>query len=148
MACCSAQRFARNNIVNQSEAQRGTRPDSSTRKNQIERVGKADEARQALCAPTARENSELNLRLSQDSPGTVTGDSIVTGEGRLQATPKAGAMNGGHDWNRQRFQPCKNFLSSSRHGLRVLYTLKGQEIVDIGARDEVGFLGRNQNDSL
>ena len=116
------------------------------REDHVERRAQADEPGQPLAATGAGNETELHLGETELGLRVVGGDAVVTGERELETGSEAGAVDGGDDGRRKGVSTrLTHLLALEAEPLgRALRGERG-ELLDVGARDEVVGLARDED---
>src|SRR6185437_14869644 len=122
-------------LVDQSKLQRFFGAHVLTRENQVESVGETDATRQSLGPAGAGNQSELNLRQSENRFRMISGDAISAGECRLQPTAQASPVDRGNYGNTQPLDRVQQHLSIPAQSLGVSGRLELEELLNVRAGD-------------
>src|ERR1041385_5296625 len=110
------------------------------------RAARADQPGQTLATARAGQNSELNLRQADRRPRMIGRHAVVAGEGKLEPSAQARAVNSHRDWLGEARDPLQHFLPIGRQSLRRGGGAELHELLDVCTRDEIVLLAREERD--
>ncbi len=129
-------------VVHQAEAPRLAGVHLPAGEDEVESVGHADQARQALGAAEAGEEAELHLGEAELRLRVLGRDAALAGQGELEATAEAGAMDRGDGGERQGDEALHQLVAAPQHGVDVRRVDQRQQLLEIGPGHEaVGLAG-------
>ena len=116
------------------------------REDDVERRPGTDQPGEPLAAAGPRENAELHFREAELGPGVIGGHAVPAGEGELEPAAEARAVNPGGDRFGEARHPAQHFLALGREPLGFRGGGEPDELLDVGPRDEVLGLPREEGD--
>src|SRR5881628_269412 len=127
-------------LVDEPELQGLLGADVLPGKNQIQGVAETNAARQTLRSARTRNESQLNLRQSENGLRMIGGDTIPARECRLQSAAQTSTMNRRNHWYAKILHRVQKHLSVSAQALSVGGGLELKKFLNVGAGDpDVGF---------
>src|SRR5256712_2375331 len=135
-------------LVHDAEAERLPGGLDLPGEDDVERGARTDQSRQPLAAARAGEDPELPLRAAELGLGVIGGHAVAAGERELEPAAEASAVNPhGHRLGEAR-HALEQVLTVGREALRLRGARERDELFDVGARDEVLGLAREERDGL
>src|SRR2546423_13370768 len=116
------------------------------REDDVEGRAGANQPGEPLAAARPRENAELHFREAELGPGVIGGHAVPAGEGELEPAAEARAVNPGGDRFGEARHPAQHFLALGREPLGFRGGRVPDELLDVGPRDEVLGLPREEGD--
>jgi len=114
----------------------------------IERCARTDEAGQALAAPRARQDTELDLGKADLRLGVIRRHAMRARERELEATAEARTVDPDGDRLWEPGHLLEQLLAVRRQALSLGGRGEPHELLDVGAGDEVVGLAREKRDRL
>jgi hypothetical protein len=99
---------------------------------------------QALRAARAGDESDLHLGEREDGLGRVGGDAIGAGQRELESAAQAGTVDGDDDRDAPLLDAVEHRVPEGARLRRVRRDLELEELVDVGAGDEVALLAGDE----
>ncbi len=139
-----AQDRLRHELVHDAKPERLGRALHFARKDDVEGRARADQPRQALAAARAGQDAELDFREADLGLGMVAGNAIGARQRELEAAAQAPAVNAHRDGFAEIRNAIDQLLPFGREPLRLGGVGEGDELLDVGAGDEIVGLARKQ----
>jgi len=128
-------------IVDESQAARGSCIDAAAGHHEIERGDMTDEARQPYRPGESRVDAEAHLGQPEARRGIFNGYAIRAGKCDFEPAAETKTADQRHRWKRKRRQAIEHELALARELCRLIRIVNVFEFVDIGAGDEAGRFG-------